>query len=152
MFEKVAIPRKYHRILLGDKSIFIHDIENKTNCKFRFPDKETASDVISIFGPESQVHIAATMLLVRYSQLEDITLETKTQISFYVGSCAIPGRDGNSSQLGHCAYLRFAGFRWLCGTHEARLPGLDCSVIQRQWKRFSFRLPESMLLHLLVPA
>ena len=82
MFEKVAIPRKYHRILLGDKSIFIHDIENKTNYKFRFPDKETASDVISIFGPESQVHIAATMLLVRYSQLEDITLETKNSNVF----------------------------------------------------------------------
>ncbi|KAI5119924.1 hypothetical protein M0805_000889 [Coniferiporia weirii] len=63
MAEKVVIPRKYHRTLLGDKSIFIHDIEVKTNCKFRFPDKETASDIISIFGPESQVHIAATMLL-----------------------------------------------------------------------------------------
>ncbi|EJD04379.1 cytoplasmic protein [Fomitiporia mediterranea MF3/22] len=63
MTEKIAIPRRYHRTLLGEKSIFIHDIESKTNCKFRFPDKETASDVISIFGPESQVHIAATMLL-----------------------------------------------------------------------------------------
>ena len=63
MTEKVAIPRKYHRTLLGEKSIFIHDIEGKTNCKFRFPDKESAFDVVSIFGPESQVHIAATMLL-----------------------------------------------------------------------------------------
>ncbi|KAH8120635.1 cytoplasmic protein [Phellopilus nigrolimitatus] len=50
MAEKVAIPRKYHRILLGEKSIFIHDIEGKTNCKFRFPDKKP-------------LHIAATMLL-----------------------------------------------------------------------------------------
>ena len=64
MTEKVAIPRKYHRTLLGEKSIFIHDIEAKTNCKFRFPDKESASEMISIFGPESQVHIASTMLLV----------------------------------------------------------------------------------------
>lgn len=64
MVEKVNIPRKYHRTLLGEKSIFIHDIESKTNSRVRFPDKETASDVISIFGPESQVNIAATMLLV----------------------------------------------------------------------------------------
>ncbi|KAI0085625.1 cytoplasmic protein [Irpex rosettiformis] len=61
--ETVSIPRKYHRTLLGEKAIFIHDIETKTNSKFRFPDKETASDLVTIFGPESQVQIAATMLL-----------------------------------------------------------------------------------------
>ena len=60
----MAIPRRYHRTLLGEKSIFIHDIENKTNSRVRFPDKETASDVITVFGPESQIQIAATMLLV----------------------------------------------------------------------------------------
>jgi hypothetical protein len=62
--ESVSIPRRYHRTLLGEKAIFIHDIEAKTNSRVRFPDKETASDVVSIFGPESQVQIAATMLLV----------------------------------------------------------------------------------------
>ncbi|SCV69703.1 BQ2448_1097 [Microbotryum intermedium] len=61
--ETVAIPRRYHRTLLGEKSIFIHDIETKTNSTVRFPNKETASDVVSIFGPESQVHIAAKMIL-----------------------------------------------------------------------------------------
>ncbi|CAL1696508.1 unnamed protein product [Somion occarium] len=61
--ETVSIPRKYHRTLLGEKSIFIHDIEAKTNSKVRFPDKETASDMVTVFGPESQVQIAATMLL-----------------------------------------------------------------------------------------
>ena len=61
--ETVSIPRRYHRTLLGEKSIFIHDIENKTNSMVRFPNKETASDIVNIFGPESQVHIAAQMLL-----------------------------------------------------------------------------------------
>ncbi|KAM0754215.1 hypothetical protein T439DRAFT_285605 [Meredithblackwellia eburnea MCA 4105] len=61
--ETVSIPRRYHRTLLGEKSIFIHDIEAKTNSAVRFPNKETASDIVSIFGPESQVHIAAQMLL-----------------------------------------------------------------------------------------
>ncbi|KAH9921957.1 uncharacterized protein BXZ73DRAFT_91658 [Epithele typhae] len=60
--ETVSIPRRYHRTLLGEKSIFIHDIEAKTNCTMRFPDKEMASDLVTIFGPESQVQIAATML------------------------------------------------------------------------------------------
>ncbi|THH02477.1 hypothetical protein EW026_g398 [Hermanssonia centrifuga] len=61
--ETVSIPRKYHRTLLGEKSIFIHDIEGKTNSKVRFPDKETAADLVTVFGPESQVQIAAAMLL-----------------------------------------------------------------------------------------
>ncbi|KAJ3508062.1 hypothetical protein NLJ89_g5961 [Agrocybe chaxingu] len=61
--ETVSIPRRYHRTLLGEKSIFIRDIETKTNSRVRFPDKETASDVVTIYGPESQVQIAATMLL-----------------------------------------------------------------------------------------
>ncbi|KAF7972704.1 hypothetical protein HWV62_17282 [Athelia sp. TMB] len=61
--ETVSIPRRYHRTLLGEKAIFIHDIESKTNSRVRFPDKETASDVVIIFGPESQVQIAAAMLL-----------------------------------------------------------------------------------------
>ena len=61
--ETVSIPRRYHRTLLGEKSIFIHDIESKTNSAVRFPNKETASDIVAIFGPESQVHIAAQMLL-----------------------------------------------------------------------------------------
>ena len=65
--ETLSIPRRYHRTLLGEKAIFIHDIETKTNSRVRFPDKETASDVVTIFGPESQVQIAAAMLLVRYS-------------------------------------------------------------------------------------
>ncbi|KAG1757908.1 cytoplasmic protein [Suillus lakei] len=61
--ETLSIPRRYHRALLGEKAIFIHDIETKTNSRVRFPDKETASDVVTIYGPESQVQIAAAMLL-----------------------------------------------------------------------------------------
>ncbi|CEH14290.1 Vigilin [Ceraceosorus bombacis] len=61
--ETVAIARRYHRTLLGEKGTFIHDIETKTSSTVRFPPKETASDLVSIFGPESQIHIAAQMLL-----------------------------------------------------------------------------------------
>jgi hypothetical protein len=46
--ETVPIAKRYHRTLLGEKGIFIHDIEGK---------------LVSIFGPESQIHIAAQMLL-----------------------------------------------------------------------------------------
>ncbi|KAI9633504.1 putative cytoplasm protein [Dioszegia hungarica] len=61
--ESIPVPRHYHRTLLGEKSIFIHDIERKTNSRFRFTYPESASDRLVIFGPESQVLIAAAMLL-----------------------------------------------------------------------------------------
>lgn len=55
--ETVAIPRPYHRTLLGEKHIFIHDIEQKTNSVFHFPSKESASEIVTIYGPESQIHV-----------------------------------------------------------------------------------------------
>ncbi|UZJ54328.1 hypothetical protein CBS101457_003648 [Exobasidium rhododendri] len=61
--ETVPIARRYHRTLLGEKGIFIHDIESKLGCLIRFPPPESAVDLVSIFGPESQIHIAAQMLL-----------------------------------------------------------------------------------------
>ncbi|PWZ03626.1 hypothetical protein BCV70DRAFT_20437 [Testicularia cyperi] len=61
--ETVTISRRYHRTLLGEKAIFIHDIEAKTSSSVRFPARELASDLVTIFGPESQIHIAAQMLL-----------------------------------------------------------------------------------------
>lgn len=61
--ETVAISRRYHRSLLGEKHIFIHDIEGKCSSKVYFPPREAASDLVSIFGPESQIHIASAMLL-----------------------------------------------------------------------------------------
>ncbi|KAI0690686.1 cytoplasmic protein [Cytidiella melzeri] len=79
--ETVSIPRKYHRTLLGEKSIFIHDIEAKTNSKFRFPDKETASDLVTIFGPESQVQIAATMLLDHVPFEADMAVPPNPELS-----------------------------------------------------------------------
>ncbi|CCF50599.1 hypothetical protein NDA11_005311 [Ustilago hordei] len=61
--ETATISRRYHRTLLGEKAIFIHDIESKTSSSVRFPARESASDLVTIFGPESQIHIAAQMLL-----------------------------------------------------------------------------------------
>ena len=61
--ETVTISRRYHRTLLGEKAIFIHDIESKTSSSVRFPARESASDLVTIFGPESQIHIAAQMVL-----------------------------------------------------------------------------------------
>ncbi len=64
MTERIEVPRRYHRTLLGESSIFIRDIERKSACRVRFPDRELALDYVDIFGPDAQAHIAAAMLLV----------------------------------------------------------------------------------------
>lgn len=89
----VSIPRRYHRTLLGEKAIFIHDIESKTNSRVRFPDKETASDVVITFGPESQVQIAAAMVLVSFPSPIDVQ-----SLIFKTGPCSIRSRHGCTAQ------------------------------------------------------
>ncbi|KAI0067872.1 cytoplasmic protein [Artomyces pyxidatus] len=84
--ETIIIPRRYHRTLLGEKHIFIHDIENKTNSRVRFPDKETASDVVTIFGPESQIQIAATMLLDHVPFEADMAVPPQADLPLICGS------------------------------------------------------------------
>ncbi|KAJ6627168.1 hypothetical protein B0H10DRAFT_423110 [Mycena sp. CBHHK59/15] len=79
--ETVSIPRRYHRTLLGEKSIFIHDIQTKTNSHVRFPPKETASDIVTIFGPESQVQIAAAMLLDHVPFEADMNVPPSAELS-----------------------------------------------------------------------
>ena len=64
MTERVDVPRRYHRSLLGESGTFVHDIERKTGCRIRFPDRELALDHVDIFGPEATVHVAGSMLLV----------------------------------------------------------------------------------------
>lgn len=84
--DSVNIPRRYHRTLLGEKSIFIHDIERKTNSTIRFPNKETASDTVTIFGPESQVHIAVAMLLDHVPFEADLHVPPNPELTRLVSS------------------------------------------------------------------
>lgn len=61
----VHVPRRYHALLLGEKSALLKDIARKSNSLIRFPSKESGSEVIKIFGPLRHVHEAAQTLLVR---------------------------------------------------------------------------------------
>lgn len=87
--ETLLIPRKYHRILLGDKAIFIHDIEAKTGCVVRFPNKETASDAVSIYGPETQNHVASQMLLDHVPFETCVLVASRLHLCFVTDSGAL---------------------------------------------------------------
>ncbi|GAA93783.1 hypothetical protein E5Q_00429 [Mixia osmundae IAM 14324] len=58
----VDVPRRYQRSLTGEKSIFVHDIEKKTNCLLRYPARETGSDNVEIYGPASEIPSAIAAL------------------------------------------------------------------------------------------
>ena len=62
--ETVVINRLYHRELIARMNE-IEDLEKKWNCKIDFPSTETASDVVTISGPEYQVPQAVDEFLVR---------------------------------------------------------------------------------------
>ncbi|CAO1633310.1 unnamed protein product [Jaminaea pallidilutea] len=84
--ETVTISRRYHRSLLGEKGIFIHDIEGKCSSKIIFPPRETASDLVAIFGPESQIHMASAMLLEHVPFEADFRVPNSSALAGVVGS------------------------------------------------------------------
>lgn len=59
----LPVPRRFHRTLLGDKSIFVHDIEARTGTTLCVPPREDAQDVILLVGPALQRPLAARLLL-----------------------------------------------------------------------------------------
>ena len=61
--ETVVINRLYHRELIA-RMPKIEELEKKWNCKIDFPSTETASDVVTISGPEYQVPQALDEFLV----------------------------------------------------------------------------------------
>ncbi|WFD25864.1 hypothetical protein MNAN1_000831 [Malassezia nana] len=80
--EKLSVPRKFHRVLLSEKGNVITDIEHRTRCAIRFARKESAQDTVLIFGPESQVVIAAQLLL----QHVPLDVEMTVSHSFELGA------------------------------------------------------------------
>ncbi|KAF8922320.1 cytoplasmic protein [Mucidula mucida] len=57
-----------------------NDNDDNTNSHVRFPDKEMASDVVSIYGPESQVQIAAAMLLEHVPFEADMAVPPSSEV------------------------------------------------------------------------
>lgn len=61
--EAVYVPHKYHRMLLGKRASALRETERVTRCVIRFTRREAASDVVLVYGPESQIPAAVQMLL-----------------------------------------------------------------------------------------
>lgn len=80
--ETLSVPRKFQRVLLGEKGHVITEIEHRTRCSIRFARKELAQDSVLIFGPESQVTVAAQLLL----QHVPLDVEMTVSHSFELGA------------------------------------------------------------------
>lgn len=86
VIEYLNIDRTQHRTILGEKSIFIHDIESKTNTCFYFPSTESGSSTIEIFGPRSQIAIAKQMIMSHIGLEADCRLVATTELLKAVAS------------------------------------------------------------------
>ncbi|KAH8549664.1 hypothetical protein BGW37DRAFT_459270 [Umbelopsis sp. PMI_123] len=60
--KEVIIPHQYHRIMVMNHAQEIHDIEQRTNTRIRWPKRELSSDAVVLHGPESQLSIASQLL------------------------------------------------------------------------------------------
>ncbi|KAK6346791.1 hypothetical protein TWF696_006900 [Orbilia brochopaga] len=78
--ETVIIPRLYHRTLIAQGELLV-GIEKKWSCKIRFPGTETASDIVTISGPEWQVPHAIHELLAHVPETHtlDMAISEKLQ-------------------------------------------------------------------------
>lgn len=79
--EAVMVPRRFHRILLGEKSQVLDDIEHRTRCSVRFARKESALNTVLIVGPESQTVIAAQMLLQHVPLESDYPVNNSVELA-----------------------------------------------------------------------
>lgn len=86
VIELLNIDRTQHRTILGEKSIFIHDIESKTNTCFYFPSTESGSSMIEIFGPRSQIAIAKQMIMSHVGLESDCRLMITPELTKLVTS------------------------------------------------------------------
>jgi len=86
VIEHLNIDRTQHRTILGEKSIFIHDIESKTNTCFYFPPTESGSSTIDIFGPRSQIAIAKQMIMSHIGLEADFRLVATNELLKVVAS------------------------------------------------------------------
>ncbi|SHO77331.1 Similar to S.cerevisiae protein YLL032C (Protein of unknown function) [Malassezia sympodialis ATCC 42132] len=78
--ETLSVPRKFHRVLLSEN--VIAEVEHRTRCSIRFARKESGQDTVLIFGPESQVAVAAQLLL----QHVPLDVEMTVSHSFELGA------------------------------------------------------------------
>lgn len=62
--ESVVVPRLLHRTLAAERQI-LDELESRWGCSIIFPSTETASDVVTIKGPEWQIPQAVNEFLVR---------------------------------------------------------------------------------------
>ncbi|KAI9284365.1 hypothetical protein BC943DRAFT_381309 [Umbelopsis sp. AD052] len=60
--KEITIPHQYHRIMVMNHAQEIHDIEQRTNTRIRWPKRELSSDAVVLHGPESQLSIASQLL------------------------------------------------------------------------------------------
>lgn len=90
--QTLTIPRRLHRSILLQHGAYIHGIEEKTNTKVLWPDRELASEIITLVGPESQIHTATQFLLELVPEDYVFRVPYSTALTTILGSIEIRDR------------------------------------------------------------
>ncbi|KAI1934115.1 hypothetical protein LOZ58_002484 [Ophidiomyces ophidiicola] len=80
--ENVLVNRLYHRELISRMNE-LDELEKKWNCKIDFPSTETASDFVTISGPEYQVAQAVDAFLGMVPETHEISFHSSEQLQEY---------------------------------------------------------------------
>merc|ERR1711892_1592722 len=80
---EVAVPYEFHRYIIGQKGIGVHEMMNKFDVNIRVPAQDANSDIILISGVPTNVDAAKIGLAEKVTELE-AEKEVKKQKSFEV--------------------------------------------------------------------
>ncbi|KAF9913752.1 hypothetical protein BX616_009645 [Lobosporangium transversale] len=78
---RLLIPKQQHLPLLCSQAVALREIYEATNATILFPARETGSDIVVVFGPESLIQQAITMLLSMVN--ERYALSVKSSDAMY---------------------------------------------------------------------
>lgn len=62
VIQTLSIPFRRHRILLCEHKTYLQEVTTKTSVKIIWPNHESASDIITLVGPQSNLDSAAQMV------------------------------------------------------------------------------------------
>ncbi|OZJ06017.1 hypothetical protein BZG36_01075 [Bifiguratus adelaidae] len=87
--QTISVPRQLHRELIRQHNNFIHEIEERTNTTIRWPDRESASEIVTLVGPESQLNTGTQLFLELIPEEYHYRVPSSTALSNLLGDTDI---------------------------------------------------------------
>jgi hypothetical protein len=120
--QTLHIPARLHRTLLQEHDLELQEIEQTSNSKVHWPDRELASDKVQVSGPQSQIHLITQFLsqlvpeehivtapdtehlreLLKSAEFKNLVMKIKTDYNFTV---SVPYIDSENKDTAEASQL-----------------------------------------------